>query len=215
MIPFISRNILKEHESCRKTITESSGEVYGTSLFNYNIELGKGILEISQTIGKIPECVNLQLVETLSNVLVESNEIFIQINLLDFFWKIIQVLEEVIKNTPAVNCVMVVIEKFLNPKKTHGSGILNIGKVIVTYLSSFAESPVEEFIAMVPMILERLHIVKSSDIEEALLYPFLHMCLEHLEETLKSMEDRTLQIFVDKMVNYIESGTFSNIKAKN
>ncbi|CAI2378702.1 unnamed protein product [Moneuplotes crassus] len=216
IVPFIMNSIVKEHESSSKPTTDPNDEVTGTAIFDYSLDMGECILEVSKAVGKLPDKIDYKFFESLSQVLVETNEIFIQTTLLGFYHKLVGALISKIQEShEAIGLIKAVIEKFLDNTKVYERGILHIGELVVTYLSNFTSSPVEDFIAITPMILTRLYTVSSSNILEALLYPFLHMCLTSQEETLSKLEDREIQIFVDNLANYAERGAFRNKNAKN
>ena len=103
-----------------------------------------------------------------------------------------------------------VIERFLNSEKTVEESILHIGKIIVIYLSSLTATPVEDFTSMTPLIIDRISNCKSFNILETLLYPCFYMLSKYTEPVLQGMEDRSLQIFVDKWMDYIERGNYNS-----
>lgn len=217
VIPFVLKVITNEHEVNSRVNISPNDEVSGTAIFDYSLKLAECVIEVSNTVGKLSEDINYEFFQTISQILIETQEIFIQTTLLGFYKKLVNALGHSIQGSEeAIGLIEKVIQKYLDiNQKVYERGILYIGEVVVVYLSSFTPTPVQNFVAMAPWILERLHSVSSSNILESLLYPFLYMCLNHHEETLANLEERNLQIFVDNLVNYAERGAFRNKDAKN
>ena len=123
--------------------------------------------------------------------------------------------QQIQTQSDALDSIRSVIEKFLNPEKTFETCLLHIGNVIVFYLSKLSSDSVSDFVAMTPFLISRLVHCTSPNILESLLYPFIYMVQAHTEVVLENISDKHLQIFVDKLIDYVEYGKFKNSKVKN
>ena len=81
--------IQKEHETNTKVSNQSTDQYIGSGLFVYGLKLGLELCNVSQTIGRMPEEINHELVAFLSKILLESNEISVLVQLLEFYCKVI------------------------------------------------------------------------------------------------------------------------------
>jgi hypothetical protein len=159
IFPFVMEIVHKSHESSGKKAAEVGDELVDSSLFSYAIELCNKCIDKAQELKVTTEEINLDFINFLMQILYESKEINIQVNLLKLLTKTTEaLLDTFIESSDSVEKLLHVIAKFLNPEETYESAILNLGNLIVLYLSKVSRNPVDDFTQMTAFLLQRLSI---------------------------------------------------------